>query len=291
MAFAIITGVIGAINGALSIAKAFSTQSHSGIQQTGKGTGFWKYYSNSYVGTKCIDMRRVPDYIDRMVYRITKEATPGLAKKRKEIIADLKEIKEFESYAWGDCDNMVSCVDYAKAQNTLFYYIYTFSPFIHATRGEGCRIQTIQIQANMKLAKDWMIVSKAKVGFFKSESHDEIQYLDERGLEMKDIIEAISIAMAPAVLGLVQLPERFMTVLETMLKDQQEHPERGVIKGPTPEQQQQAFQNFKEMQDRQDKYTENAKDGFKALGDALSLGQKGNETDPPVNNDGPQDSE
>jgi hypothetical protein len=227
-------------------------------------------------------MNRVGDYIDRMVRRVTKEATPALQAKVPEIIDDLQEIKEFESYAWGDCDNMVNTVDYNKGEGSLFLYIYTFSPFIHPTRGEGCKIQSLRIVANMELAKDWMVVAKSKVSFFKSTYSEEIQYIPNKGIEMKHVIEAISIAMAPAVLGLVQLPERFMTMLDTMLKEQSENPDRGVIKGPTAEQTQEAINNFKEMQNRQDKYEENAQQGFAALGEAVKgLGTKGAETPAP----------
>jgi len=283
MTFAIITGVISAINGALNIAKAFATQSAEIVVGSGKGTGFWKFYSNSYLGTKAIAMNRVPEYIDKMVDRITKEASPALARKKNDLIDYLQAIKEFDSYVLDECNNMVNVVDYSKSQGTLFFYITTFSPFIHSKRGEGCKIETISIKVDMKLAKDWMIIQKAQTSFFRSSCHDEIQYLNEKGMKMSDVVEAISVAMAPAVLGLIKLPKGYMKILDTMFKEQQAHPERGTIKGPTPEQQAQAYQNFKNMQDRQDKYEENAKEGFKALGNALSLGLKGPETEPPLN--------
>jgi len=279
MALAVISGVIGAIGGALKIAKAFSTQSGTEITKTGSGAGFWNFYSNSNVATLSLSANRCGEYIDRMVRKITKFSTPALQKHTDEIIENLQDIKDFESYGWGDCDNMVNTVDYHTDSGSLFIYIYTFSPFIHPSRGEGVKIQTLKIIVKLQLAKDWMIVSKVKASFFKTSMKQEIQYIPNKGIKMEHIIEAISIAMAPAVLGLVQLPERFMTMLDTMLKDQQANPDKGIVTAPTAEQTAATYERFKEMQAKQDSYEENAQSGFKDLGDALAaLGKKPDNT-------------
>ena len=278
MVFAIISGIISALGGALKIASAFKTQSETSIVGSGSGSGFWKYYANSVIGTRSIGAMDCGRYIDNMMTKIMKEATPAMQKHTNEIIADLQEIADFESYLWGDCDNMVNTVDYNKGAGKLYLYIYTFSPFIHEIRGEAVQISTLKIKVDMQLAKDWVIIQKAKSSFFKATVSQEIQYLPEKGLEEKHIIEAISIAMAPAVLGLVQVPERFMTILDTLLKEQMENPDAGVVTAPTAEQTQQAYEHFQDMRAAQDSYTENASKGFSEMSEAIKgLGSKGEE--------------
>ena len=285
MALACISGIIGCIGGALKIAKAFSTQSMTSIQQTGSGSGFWRYYSNSAVGSLSMSVTKCDVYIQSMINRITKETTPEIQAKKAEIIEFLSDIKEFESYAWGDCDRMVNTVDYNKATGTLFVYIFTFSPFIHPRKGEGVRVQTLRICCNMELAKDWMVVSKVKASFFKTTATSEIQYIPNKSIKMSDVIEAISIAMAPAVLGLVQLPERFMTMLDSILKDQQANPQKGIVTAETSEQVAQKYQAFKEMQAKQDEYIQNAQTGFSDLSEAISaLGGNKTEETPAITN-------
>jgi len=267
------------------IRKESATQSSTSITATGSGTGFWRYYSNSVVGTRSIAATSCGKYITNMINRVTKEATPALQKHINEVVTDLQDIQEFESYAWGDCDNMVNTVNYNKGSGTLFLYVYTFSPFIHPTRGEGVKIQSMRITANMELAKDWMVVSKVKASFFKTTMSQEIQYIPQKGIELKHVVEAIAMAMAPAVLGLVQLPERFMTVLDTLLKDQMANPDKGVVTAPTKEQTEFAYNQFKDMQTKQDEYEKNAQEGFadiqKVLGQNGIEGTKGTETAAP----------
>ena len=283
MAFlGIMSGVIGALKGAVQIASMFKTQSSESIVGSGSGTGFWKYYSNSAVGTRSVAANRCGDYIDLMIGRIMNEATPALQSHTNEIIADLQDISEFESYVWGECDNMINTVNYNQGAGQLYMYVYTFSPFIHETRGEAVKIQTMKIRADMKLAQDWIIVQKTKASFFKATSSQEIQYLPQKGIQTKDIVDAISIAMAPAVLGLVQLPERFMTVLDSLLKQQMDNPNAGVVTAPSAEQTQQAYEQFKEMRAAQDAYTENALKGFDTMSDAIKeLGNKGTDLQAP----------
>ena len=283
MVFAVLSGIISALGGALQIASAFKTQSATTIVGSGSGTGFWKYYSNSAVGTLSMSQSKCSEYVSRLITRVMQEATPEIQQHTDDIISDLQDIKDFESYAWGDCDNMVNTVNYNKGSGTLYMYVYTFSPYIHEKLGEAVQVSTMRINCNMELAKDWMIVSKAKSSFFKASVLQEIQYLPDKGLDVNAIVNAISIAMAPAVLGLVKLPDRFMTVLDSLLKEQMENPDRGVITAPTAEQTEAAYQQFQDMRTAQDNYEKNAEEGFQNLSQEVkNLGTKGQDLPCPV---------
>ncbi|EAX96064.1 hypothetical protein TVAG_265530 [Trichomonas vaginalis G3] len=279
MALAIASGIISCLAGALKIASAFKTQSSTQIVGSGKGTGFFKFYSNSAVGTRSIAARSCGAYIDRMISNIMADQSAIVQAHKQNIINDLTDIKDFESYAWGDCDNMVNTVSYEKASGSLYMYIYTFSPFISDTRGEGVRVSNMKIHVDFVMPKDWIIVSKIKSSFFKCTMNQEIQYLDTKSIQMSDVIEAVAIAVAPAVLGLVKLPERFLNVLDTVIKSQMANPDRGIVTAPTAEQSAQAYAQFQDMRNKQQEYDQRASEGFSDIKAAIdALGQKGPET-------------
>ena len=256
---------------ALKIAKAFSTQSYETIDQTGKGTGFWKYYSCSSVSNKAIREDLMDKYLAKMIKDVTKEATPALQSHYTEILNDLQEIKEFEAYTEESCDNSVTTMDFSQGTGILFLYIYNFNPFYNErTKRNAVRISKIKMMARCSLAKDWMIVTKVKANFFKSSACSELRYIDEKAVELKDIIEAISIAFAPAMLGLVKLPERFVKVITNLCEQQMTNPSPGVTV-PTGEQRQQALDTLKEFRDSSSKALDEAEKSAKSL--SMGLGQ------------------
>jgi hypothetical protein len=210
-------------------------------------------------------------YINKQITRITKNTNSELKAHTQEIIDDLEDICEFESYLWGDCDNMVNTVNYDAndEKGSLYLYTYTFSP-LETTKGDAVKVSLMKIRvSHLQLAKDWMVVSKVKTSFLKAKMSQEIQYVPKKGLEMDSIINAIAIAMAPCVLGLVKLPDRFMTVLDTLLKEQMANPSAGVITSPTSEQTAALYEKFKEMQAKQDEYGSSAQDGISDIVSAL----------------------
>jgi len=276
----VVSGIVAAIGGALKIASSFKSQTEVHTAGTGSGTGFWKYFSNTNVGTMTISPSKVGPYISRMVNTIMKESNPTIQKNIEDIVEDLNDIKDFESYNFGDCDNMVNSVSYNKNVGSLFLYVYTFTPLTLGMK-EAVRVQTLKCTLNMKLASDFMVVSKMKTSFMKCTMSQELQYIPKSGLDTTSIINAISIAMAPAALGLVKVPERFMTVLDSLLRQQMEHPDKSIITAPTREQTEAAYERFNEMVKAQAEYDKNALNGFKDLSDEIKkLGEKGDEQNP-----------
>lgn len=281
MALAVVSGIIGCLGGAMKIASAFKTQSATTIVGSGTGTGFFKFYSNSVVGNRAMAESSMPQYLDRMIANIMKEQSPIVQANKDAIRDELQDIKDFESYAWGDCDNMVNTVTYNKASGSLFLYIYVFSPFIHERRGNGVKVANMKIHVDFTLPKDWIIVSKVKSSFFKCTMNQEIQYLDQKTVQMKDVIEAISIAVAPAVLGLVKLPDRFMACLDAIIQTQMQNPDAGIVTAPSAEASSAAYQQFQDMRTAQDNYAQNAQSGFQDI--IGSLGSMGQSTPAPSN--------
>ena len=262
--------IMGCACGALKILKAFSTQSYETIDQTGKATGFWKFYSCSSVSNKSIREELMDKYLDRMIKRVTKEATPKFQSYYTEILNDLQDIKDFESYSEDTCDNSVTTFDFSKANGILFVYIYNFSPYYNQRKKhDSIKISTVKMMARCSLAKDWMIITKVKSSFFKTTSKSELKYLDEKEVQLKDVIEAMSIAFAPAMLGLCKLPERFVKVIASMCEQQMTNPSPGITP-PTSEQKQQALDTLKDFRESSNKALDDAQKAFKS--EELGLG-------------------
>jgi hypothetical protein len=277
---AVVSGIIAALGGALQIASSFKRSTETHTTGTGSGTGFWKYFSNTDIGTMAISAANVGPYITRMTEMIVRDTNSNIQKNLQNIVDDLNEIKYFESYNYGDCDNMVNSVSYNRNKGSLFLYIYTFTPFIKGGK-EAVRIQTLKCTVNLKLASDFLVVSKLKTSFMKCTMSQEIQYIPRKGIDSKAIVDSISIAMAPAVLGLVKVPERFMNIMKSLLKQQMERPDKSIITAPTAEQTKAALERFEEMVKVQANYEKNAKEGFKNISDEIKkLGDKGKEDQP-----------
>ena len=227
--------------GALNIAKSFATQSITTIDQMGKTNGFWKYYSNTSVSTKAFREELLDKYMSKMIKDVTKEASPSLQNQYNNIIDDLQEIKEFETAAEKICDNSVSTMNYNKGSGTFFFYIYNFNPFYNELRHHiSIQVSKIMMRAECQLGKDWMIVTKVKSSFFSSTACSELHYLEDKSIQLKDIAEVIAMAFAPAILGLVQLPERFIMTITNICQKQLDNPEPGYTP-PTAEQRQQTL--------------------------------------------------
>lgn len=272
MVLPILSAIIGCLGGAMSIATAFKKESSETIVGHGRGDGFFKFYSHSLIGDRTIRMNLMEKYLDRIVSRIMRDQSPALQVHKQDILDEIMDTKDFESYTMKGESHMVNSVGYNKNVGQLFMNIYTFDPMTHEVYGPGCTIQYMKIQVDFNLAQDWMIVSKTKARFNKATQHQEFKYIDEKAVDMKDVVKAISIAVAPAVLGLVKLPESFMTCLDSVIKSQIENPSPELQ--ISQEQLQASQQQFNDMVARQEKYMENVRSGFdKIAGELGKIGQ------------------
>ena len=238
---------------ALKFLKAFQIRSGT-IVQTREGRCFWRrYYSFSPVSSKAIRESLMDHYLDRMIKTVTKEASPKLQSHYTEILNDLQEIKDFEAYTEDTCDNSVTTFDYNQGTGTLFIYIYSFSPFYNQRKKQNfIKISKVKMTSKCSLARDWMIITKVKSSFFKTTSISELKYLDEKSVELNDVIEAMSIAFAPAMLGLCKLPPRFVKVISNMCEQQITNPSPGITP-PTAHQRQTALEQLKVFRESSNK--------------------------------------
>lgn len=241
MFLGLISGLVGAL---------FSSTSMSLITAIKKETGFAQFYSYAFFQSSAFAANRCKENINYMINGIMKNAAPSIQSKKDEIIQDLNDISEFEFYEEIKCEKMVSTINYNKNVGQMFIHIHTFSPSMHPTKGRIVLKESLDLSVKMELAKDWMIVTKAKASFFGASVSQEIHYIPNKGIEMKNIVEAIAIALAPAVLGVVKLPGSFINICGSILEGQRKNPNAGVITSPTSAQTEQALSIFHEMEAR-----------------------------------------
>ena len=244
----------------------FSSTSVSMISAVIEGKGYWQFYSTSAYVSRAISSEKCKQYIAYMIDQAMEDSSPGFRSKANEIIQDLNEIADFEMYDETKCQKMINTISYNQGNGKLFVYLHTFAPSIHPTKGPIVLTEYLKISVKLELAKDWMIVTKGSGNFFGCSISQEIQYIPNKGIELKHIVEAISIALAPAVLGVVKLPERFMNICGSILQSQSKSPKAGVITAQTSEQAKQALSLFNTMADKQKSLV---KSGLSQIGGTL----------------------
>ncbi|OHT13533.1 hypothetical protein TRFO_03264 [Tritrichomonas foetus] len=150
-----------------------------------------------------------------MIDRIQSDATPELQNNRQEIIDDLTDISDFESFNYGECSALINSIHYNTNTGILYFYCYHFIPYTKNNK-EVVNVQSMIARIQMKLAQPFQVIGKVKANFFRAKMSTEIRYLPPEGIQQNDIIQAIAIAFAPACLGLMDVPESFFTIMKTM---------------------------------------------------------------------------
>ncbi|OHS93723.1 hypothetical protein TRFO_39991 [Tritrichomonas foetus] len=262
-ALAIVGGVIMAVKAGVEIASAFKTTCQTSVIGTVTPQGFNNFYGYSSIANKSIAATSMGTYLERMLDRIEITTHDELKKNKEDLLAELKEIKDFESYDWGDCSNLVNTVEYNEKHGVIYFYIYQFSPFMHPSNGKAVNILTLQMMARVDMPKSYMIVNKVKTNLFKVQSANEIQYLPSEGIALKNVIESIAICFAPAALGIVTLPPSFMTIMNDFAM--KELSNKTSYPNVTADQQKVYDQQFKEAAARQKEWDEETRKGLDDL--------------------------
>ena len=213
-------GLGSLLSGIVSVLSLFSHSSSETVQWGGSGKGFWNYYSSTGVIKRTIPLESFNKYAFRMCDNIMAMQAPFVKAKNEELVAEIQSIVEFGDMEFADdpTEQMIQTVSYNKAYGQLYVFIYTFKPFLSSRVNKyAVRIENINITCNFEMARDWMIVTKAKCSFFSSSVKSEIKYLPDKGIQTSDIVDAISIAMAPCIFGFVSLPDRYYNMIDNLL--------------------------------------------------------------------------
>ena len=141
--------------------------------------------------------KKKDEYIKRMVKNAMKEATPELSNHYGENLNELQEIK------------MVN-----KAEIKLFINIYNLSSYFNQlSKHISICVSKAKFTTKYEFAEDWMVITKVKSSFFNASASSELHYIKEKIVKEENIIEVISKAFEPVILGHVLLPERMVNII------------------------------------------------------------------------------
>ena len=267
MGFVLIaTAVVKALQGAIKIVHAFRTEVYDIPVSSGHGHGFWDFYSYSSVESFAVRMSDANKYVSKMIARVTKDLSSSMEKYRTEIIEDMTENLNFETYQFEQCEGSVNQISYSGNEGKLNFYVYTFTPGVSKRNNiEILKTEQMYCKIEMRIAQDWILINHIKSSFSKTTNSLELQYLPT-AIDSAKVVEAVSIAFAPAVLGLMKVPTKFLELLKASIKQKVEDPYSGISK----ETYEQSEKLFDDMINRQKEKDELYQEGVKEIGEAAS---------------------
>jgi hypothetical protein len=268
-AIIIALAVISAISGAIKIVQSFKTEVMQTIVGTGRGEGFWNYYSFSNIETMTIKMERGEDFIRNYIVAkaLAQAKSPAIQQHKQEITDYMIALADFQGYEFETAQKALNTVSYNNEDLTLFMWIYTFTPLEirgkEVLRYEGMRLET----KGIKLAKDWMLVNTVSSNMLKQKNVIEHRYLPA-SLTITKIIDAIAVAFAPVALGLVKVPSGFLDAMKSCV---QQAKVSDLPQPMTKEQLEYAQRTYDAFVARQKERDALAIEGIKEIGEAIGL--------------------
>jgi len=264
--------VISAISGAMKIVQSFKTETMETITGTGRGEGFWNYYSYSNVEKMTITMDKGAKFINQYIVAkaLAHCTSPQVLKYKTEIKDYMEALADFEGYEFETAQKALNTVSYSNEDLTLFMWIYTFTPLEmkgkEVLRCEGMRLET----KGIKLAKDWMLVNTVSSNMLKQKNVLEHRYLPA-SITITKVVDALSVAFAPVALGLVEVPAGFLDAMKEAVKQTK----RSDLPTPmTAEQLEYAQKNYDAFVARQKERDQLAIDGIKEIGESVATLKK-----------------
>ena len=216
MALAFLGAIFSALSTGLDIIKQFRTESASMVVGSGHGSGFWDFCSYSSVGQIVLKADKANQYVaERLIPRIIKCESEQMKAHKDDIISELQDIADYAELSIGETNRAFTTTSYSKNSGKLWFYVYTFNALTDGTT-KAVQCSTMHIEVELRMAQDWLLVNHLESSFMKAKNTFEIQYLP-KGIEPTDVQKAIAIAIAPAVVGLIEMPERFVKIMGAVI--------------------------------------------------------------------------
>ena len=267
--FAIASGIITCLQGALSIVQSFKTECYEQPVASGHGRGFWDFYAFSTTSRKGIGFDKMDQYLRQNVLgRIQKINAPS-QKYIDTVTAEILEIADYESYIWDEAEFSVNSVQFSNNAGKLYFLIYTFTPKVKASTGqEYFYVQQMRMEVeNFKLAQDWVLINKVKASMLKTSSSLEWDYRPT-AMDSQKLVDAVALAFAPVALGLVTVPDNFLKLLAEAVKAQLES--SSDLPQFSTEQIASTMELYNQMVARQKERDQLAQDGLSTIGKGIS---------------------
>lgn len=220
-----LTAVMKVINFGQKFMGSFAQEylARTGVPFSGTREGFYQFYSAMESSQITVPVSMM-DKIFNLIYKHT-YSDNGLEylMKKDEYIRNIGSMKKYSSYRFGQCINSINNIAYSKNQGKLYMSIFTFTPFLIDINGQkvkSVRYSALKINMQFEMAKYFVVLSKVKANWFKGTYAEEIRWLDQKALTLDSVVNAMSIALAPCIVGIVHLPPEFVTQIEIMVKDE-----------------------------------------------------------------------
>lgn len=248
-------GIINCIFTVMSFANKFMMQfaqeyaNHGGRGYYG-GEGFYGFLSDSRVFENSVPIEMMDKYLIMITNQAFRDQSLAVQQKRDEYLNNLGQIKRFSSYRYAQSVNCINNIMYNKNKGKLYCSIHTFTPYMKEIKGNKrkmIRCEGININIDFEMAKDFIILAKVKANWFRGSYSEELRWIDNKAITPDSITHAMSMALAPIILGICQMPKGFVTMVEIMTQDQKLVEE---FKQENPETPLNLFDSYMQMKER-----------------------------------------
>ncbi|OHT10937.1 hypothetical protein TRFO_19636 [Tritrichomonas foetus] len=170
--------------------------------------GFEAFDSHLFYKTAKVDISKGGQLID-MLYTMSSNDFPSdFDEFQKEDWTNFfADVKEEQSYEIDTASMSINVAHYSQATGKLSFYTVFLTP---DDNGEVINYEYLRVQCTLTLPGRFMIGSSAKKGWFSSSKSQTLMKIDA-SIEYTDVVDALSIALAPLYLG-------FMTATSSILE-------------------------------------------------------------------------
>lgn len=209
----VLSGLVQALHGAKDILASYRNQTYKNCSNS----VFWNFYSCSSISETPIAIDAFQTYMQDEI-ELFFEKYPFLSDSEKsKILKDAMALKVQRSYVEGECLHGITFMAYNNVTRKLHINILTVSPFLSKFTGEKCaRIRSCAISLAFNMSKSWFSVNFVKSYKGEATTSNELSF----GTSVSNITDMISLALSPAVLGLVKLPDEFLTLCQIISKQE-----------------------------------------------------------------------
>lgn len=228
---------VTAIMSAVSFANGFMNKFllKYGGQAGGRGyytqDGFYDYTANVYIHEQAVAVEYLDKYLGKVIDSCVRDGSAAVASKAQEMIDYLKTVKRFSSYKFGSCVNSVNSVVYNKNKGELYLKLIYLEPYLIKARGttfKAARASHLYFSIHFEMAKDFVILAKVKANWFRGVYSEELRFIDEKAITKETVTQAMAMALAPCILGIVKMPAAFITQVEIIAQNADEETRQAV---------------------------------------------------------------
>ena len=190
---------------------ALGTKFHNGVYD-GKVTlaidqkGFKSITSVFSSESMSFASKMVPNAVKMVRNRIVGDLSSDLFKYKDELINYLDDIRDFDTLSWDRAQIDQFICTYSKESGKLTFFTAMFDPDFSSDK---VTFRYIKIEVKMQLPGIFVIGMSAKGNFFGVSVKQSLEKI-EGSLTLNHVIDALVIALAPGMIGLVDLPPTFV---------------------------------------------------------------------------------